>query len=655
MSDASRSLVVRRVLLVTLAASAVAVVPGRSGDVFRLILPQAAAVAAFAALWLGGGKPVGWLRTTWPLLGLVGPAVVSTFFAVDSERALFGGVSAPGLTHVLGLCGVAAATALAADGCVARVRLLLAGLVAATTAFALLQRFGLDPLADRAAPTAGAVRAASSSALGFGGYLALAAAFVHGGAQDAAEPPRRRQFYALTPAIAALGMFLSGARWPMVALAAGLAAVAVLRMIAAKRHGASKVLLFGGLLALATALPGVRGSPDRPSFLLDPAREAGAARDQLHAEANRAMAEAPGLRKALGFGPAHVRVVAPRRPADPGLAADELDPGYERTHSLMHELLLTTGWLGVAGFTLFLTFLFVYGTWERKSVRTGAVGALAAYVVLRLAAAPAPETELLFAVVAGFLLRPGKDETCADLGAVGGVRLDARATGALAFGALLTGVGLATSVGTPTLLAVVGLTYVAALVGRAEPLRVAAAVGVVFVAVAWRPFAVAVAARDDAREAWQRTSPAAYVGAVETDGRARSFELVAAAACALRAEGDDGAARARALLERAARADRGDRLPELAAARLPASPTESRGLADAAVDRALTRFDTDAELHLARAKRLAAAGDVEGFRAALGALRTAAALAARYRDVAGAAALHAAEARAKESAPPGFK
>lgn len=662
MRDATGSNLVTRILLLTIAATAVVVFPGHTGAIWRNILLQAGAAAAVAAILVA---KVGqdWKRFGWPLLGWVLPALLATVFAVDLERSLWGSpYVGGGLLGVFGGVGLALAVTLQADGSVPRVRLLLGGLLPALVGFAVLQKFGMDPQAERASPTGGIVRGPFTDAVGFGGFLALGAAFVFGGAFDPREPALRRKVYAVMPAICSVGVYLAGVRGPLVAMAAGIFAILLLDALCAGRKRRAKVLGVLGLVALLFVLSFVRGNPERPSPLLSVVAEAGAARDGLHAAAGRVVNGAPWWRLAVGHGLDGTGALAAFRRPDPGLGLDELDPRYERLRSFLHETLIAEGWFGLGIFTLFLALLFVFGVMTRRVPRYGPFGAIAAYVVHRMTNATSPEVELLFAAAVGFLLRPRGDVPAPDLGAFGAMRLDARNLGGLGACVLLCSVGAAVTLSPAMLLVVVAAVFLVLLVGRPEPLSTAAVVVAIGVAVFWRGPAGRIAARDAVRPSFASggvseasrlpvphahgdfANPAVAAYVAEIAGRpAAPFESATASALA-RGSGD--AVLAADLMARAARSAPEDRQLRAAAAglgsgkdRLPANLAEAEAAAEA--------YPWDADAWQALIRFRLSGGDRPGAEAALARLRQAAEAVGLYGDRTHAATLAAAAVAAE--------
>jgi hypothetical protein len=632
MTDASPSAAVRRVLLLTLAATATATIPGAAGTLARHVLLQAAAAAAlFCTFFAGRARGVG--RTAWPLLALVVPAVVSTAFSVDPMRSFVGSPFAGGgLVGTLAVAGLALAIALRADDALPQVRLVLAGLTVALTAGVVAQRFGWNPLAARFTPSAGDGRAALPTASGVGAFLALATPLVHAGAFDETERPSRRKWYAVVPTIAFVGVMAADVRGPLVALAAGMWALALFRATSARRHRQAKILLAAGAAGILICLSLIPGGPGSPGLLLHPFTEAGLGRDELDAEGARAIFEAPLARKAAGYGLETTRFIAPRRTPEQGLKNDELDDAYERTRSLMHETLITQGWLGLLGFTVFLAFVVVRGPRRSGVLRLGPPATLAAYVVLRLFSATTPETELLFATAAGFLLRPSKARAPRDTASAGPVRVDVTVIAVAGMVVGAAGTLIATGATGAICLMVWGAAFLVAVVGKPEPLRVAAAAATLIVFLAWRPELVRVAARDDVRTAEAaaavfggfdagRVARERYVAEVAAEDGARGFELAAAAVVARDLKMPE---RAGELAERAARREPRDGAAKALSARLFAAQVANGGGTPAAfveasdrLERAIAVWDDDAGLRLELIRVRMAAGDREGARRAL--------------------------------------
>ena len=665
MQDATCSIVVTRILLLTVAATAVVVFPGHTGAIWRNILLQAGAAAAITAILVA---KVGqdWRRFGWPLLAWVVPALLATVFAVDLERSLWGSPYAGGgLLGVFGGAGLALAVSLQADGAVPRVRLLLAGLLPALVGFTLLQTFGLDPLAERASPFGGAVRGPFSDAVGCGGFLALGAAFVFGGAFDPQEPALRRKVYAAMPAISGVGIFLAGVRGPLVAMAAGVLTISVLSAWATGKRKRAKIRAFFGIAGLLFVLSLVRGNPERPSPLLGVVTEAGAARDGLHAAAGRVVSAAPWWRIAIGHGLDGAAGLAAFRRADPGVAIDELDPRYDRLRSFLHEKLITEGWVGLGAFTLLLAYLLVVGVKMRRTPRYGPFGTIAAYVVHRMTNATSPEVELLFAVAVGFLLRPRADAVATDLGAFGSLRMDARNIGGLGACLLLCGIGAAVTLTPVTLLLTVAVVYLLLCCGRPEPLRMAAFVVALGVAAFWWGPAGRIAARDAVRPAFAPSGSTVPVGlpvshahgaVVDSAGAAyvariagrpsAAFEYATASTLA-RNSGDT--ALAAELLGRAARAAPQDRrLQAMAAGLSPGKDFLPATLSAAVAATEAYPWDVDAWRALIRLRR--SGGDFPGAEAATARLLQAAESVRLFADPAYAARLASAALEAAAAA-----
>ncbi|HYC76165.1 MAG TPA: hypothetical protein VEI02_00935 [Planctomycetota bacterium] len=570
MADATARFPFRRVVLVTLAAAAFVVVGGHAGERWRTALLASAAAATLLPLFAAGLRREVFRSGALTLLWIL-PAVVATVYADDPERSLFGSpYLGGGLIFVLAQAALATGVAAGAPNAIPHVRLLLAAATVALSAAAGLQRLGVLPASDLGAPFAGAVRGPFGGAAALGAFLAVATPWVHAGAFDPREPVARRKAYALLPLVAAAAIWLADVRGPMVALAAGLWVVALLRASGAKKHGRAKVFLVLGLLVLISFLGLIRGSPHLPGILLHPETEASVGRDQLDREAGRAIATATALRALVGYGLEHARYVGPRRLPDPvsepkfhdpefdarraimpdsPLAPHAFDGGYERFRSLMHETLLAQGWFGLAGFTIFLAALLVGAARRRREPPIGPLAALSAYVVHRLFNLPGAETEWLFALAAGFALRPGTTLGAPtpppeSLGSIGGLKLGLPALAAL---------GLATLVATSFLGAIAAPTWIALgagglvvlmILGRPSPLSLAAAVSALGAFGSLTPPIGRAAAVDAAatagRASWAAASGDAsaaatvdaFIARVDADFEAKGFETATAAALA---------------------------------------------------------------------------------------------------------------------------
>lgn len=337
------------------------------------VLACLALAASAARAWRPGGAAMGRDPLRRALVAAWAAEVVATVLSVAPWPSLMGaytrGQGALTATAVLAL-GLAAAGATARPGGPRRVGTIIGIGVLPAGLYAVVQSFGLDPLPWEGDVVTRVVGPAGASVL-LGAHLVMALPFAAWQCVESWQAARRGAVAAgglrLAAWLAATGvggwaLVLTGARGPLVALAAG-AGIAVLG--AAVRAGRPRwaatvvamALTFAGAVVALNGAAARGGWPagavsrlavvDRLAHALDPANSTTRVRLRLWEGTVAALRAAPG-RLVAGHGPETMDLVwAPHYPSI--LAYDE-PRGWvpDRAHTWVLDTLLTTGGLGLA-------------------------------------------------------------------------------------------------------------------------------------------------------------------------------------------------------------------------------------------------------------------------------------------------------------------